>query len=331
MEAKRWVGLGAALGAAAGFGGAYLQFLTEMRERAHKLSANARTAYTPMGHIEFARQGSGPTALVIHGAGGGFDQGLSIGQDLLGNGFDIVAPSRFGYLGTLLPDDGSLNAQADAYAALLDALEVNRAVVVGVSAGAPSAIEFALRHAKRLSALILLVPRCYDPDNLVGPEPTRGNQAMLRLMQGSADFLFWSATRTARNRLVRFVGVDPALVAKATEEEQQKVAQLIGNILPLSARSAGMRNDAALDLTEPDYRHIKTPTLIISVEDDLLHTLPGARHAAERIPDAQLLVYPTGGHLLVSRGEEVRTAIADFLERQIQCVAKGEVREAVPA
>ena len=44
----------------------------------------------------------GPPVLVIHGAGGGFDQALHTAQ-MFGSGFQWVAPSRFGYLGTPLP------------------------------------------------------------------------------------------------------------------------------------------------------------------------------------------------------------------------------------
>lgn len=316
MKTKQWMGFGAALGAAAGLGSAYWQFRQDLRAREHALSLAARTAYTSMGHIEYGREGTGQPALVIHGAGGGFDQGLSVGQELMGPDYDIIAPSRFGFLGTLIPDDASVEAQADAHAALLDTLEIKKAVITGISAGAPSAIAFALRHPKRVTALILIVPRAFDPENQVGPTDTIGNKSLLKMMQGSADFLFWSATRTARSRLIRFVGVDPALVAKATPEDQRKVSQLIDDILPLSARSVGMRNDAALNLTEPDYQHIKAPTLVISANDDLLHTLPGARHAAERIPDAALIVFPTGGHVLVGRGGEVRAEIRRFVARR---------------
>jgi pimeloyl-ACP methyl ester carboxylesterase len=51
--------------------------------------------------------------------------------------------SRFGYLRTPLPADASAAAQADAHACLLDALGIRRAAIVGASAGAPSAMQFA--------------------------------------------------------------------------------------------------------------------------------------------------------------------------------------------
>ena len=68
----------------------------------------------------------------------------------------MIAPSRFGYLGSSLPPGVMPADQADAYALLLDALGIERAAMVGFSAGGPSVIQFALRHPDRTSGLILL-------------------------------------------------------------------------------------------------------------------------------------------------------------------------------
>jgi pimeloyl-ACP methyl ester carboxylesterase len=61
-------------------------------------------------------------------------------------GFRVIAPSRFGYLGTPIPSDSSSASQADAHAALLPDLTVDRAIIVGVSAGARSAVSWQIRH-----------------------------------------------------------------------------------------------------------------------------------------------------------------------------------------
>lgn len=71
-----------------------------------------------------AGEGDGPPVLLLHGAGGGYDQGLLIGETFLGAGYRFIAPSRFGYLRSAIPRDGSPGAQADGYAALLDTLTV---------------------------------------------------------------------------------------------------------------------------------------------------------------------------------------------------------------
>lgn len=57
-----------------------------------------------------------------------------------------------------MPPDASPAAQADAHACLLDALGIRQAAVLGASAGAPSAMQMAISHPERVSALILMVP-----------------------------------------------------------------------------------------------------------------------------------------------------------------------------
>ncbi|WP_089279867.1 alpha/beta fold hydrolase [Antarctobacter heliothermus] len=62
---------------------------------------------TPAGALEYANADDGPPLMMIHGTGGGFDQGLLFASGLRQSGFRIVAPSRFGYLGSAFPDDAS--------------------------------------------------------------------------------------------------------------------------------------------------------------------------------------------------------------------------------
>jgi 2-hydroxy-6-oxonona-2,4-dienedioate hydrolase len=121
---------------------AYERDLHAARERT---SDGSEITQTRCGPIEYARVGSGTPVLFVHGAGGGFDQGLEMAERLAKTGFQVVLMSRFGYLRTPLPADASAAAQADAHACLLDALKLERAAIAGASAGAPSAMQFALR------------------------------------------------------------------------------------------------------------------------------------------------------------------------------------------
>jgi 2-hydroxy-6-oxonona-2,4-dienedioate hydrolase len=315
MQSKNWIGIASAVGAAAIAGGTYWRYRHDMSDRTKALVAKSSVVQTAKGDIEYAREGSGPAALVIHGAGGGFDQGLYLAHEMLGEGYDVIAPSRFGYLRTPVPTDASHKAQAEAHAALLDKLGVDDTIVMGVSAGAPSAIEFAVRYPERTRALILLVPRAYDPANQVGVEQTPQNKAVIKLFENSADFSYWAATKLGRKQLVRFFGVDPELEATAAPEEREKITGLIADMLPLSARVEGIIADTSSELVRPELEKIDAPTLVISAEDDLYHTLPGARFAAEHIPNAELKVFKSGGHLLIGHGEDTRRAINAFLAR----------------
>ncbi len=100
----------------------------DIRRARERVSTGSTIVETARGPIEYATAGDGPPVLVVHGAGGGFDQGMDLSKPLVERGFRVIAPSRFGYLGTPLPPDASPEAQADAHAALLDALSVPRMI-----------------------------------------------------------------------------------------------------------------------------------------------------------------------------------------------------------
>ncbi len=169
-----------------------------MNSRARSAVAKgSQIANTVAGPIEYAERGDGTPLLSIHGAGGGWDQGLTNVADLVGDRFRVIAPSRFGYLGTPIPTDVSPAAQADAHRALLSTLMIDKAIVVGVSAGARSAIELALRHPDYVSALILIVPGSYTPQNPVMVEGSRGSAFVLWLVNAGADFAWWAMEKIA--------------------------------------------------------------------------------------------------------------------------------------
>jgi pimeloyl-ACP methyl ester carboxylesterase len=302
----------AAVVAAGGF--VFLAYDSDV-SRARTAASGGRIANTAVGPVEYAEQGSGLPLLSIHGAGGGFDQGLGVAAELAGGGFRVIAPSRFGYLGTPVPGDASVAAQSDAHAALLDALNVDKAVVLGISAGARSAAGLALRHPGRVAALILLVPGTYSPASPVAVEASRGSRFAFWLVNAGADFAWWAMEKIAPSVLIRFIGVPPEVVAAAPKPERVRVMRIVRSVQPLSQRVRGINIDSNPDLRPEPLERIAAPALVVSARDDLFNTLPAAELAAGAIPGARLVVFDTGGHLLVGREREVRAAVGDFLAK----------------
>lgn len=296
----------------------YVSYQRDIRQARERVSVGSQIAETPCGTIEYAVAGDGPPVLVVHGSGGGFDQGMDFATPLIRSGFRVIAMSRFGYLRTPLPADASAAAQADAHACLLDALNIRRAAVIGASAGAPSSMQFALRYPQRTAALVLLVPAAYVPRP--GGAPPMKTPAGLELLFDTAlksDFLFWAAPRLARQTVIRAIlATPPAVVESASADERARVAQVLDRILPVSPRRLGLLNDAAVTSTLPRYEleRIAAPTLILSAADDLFGTYDGARYSAEHIPRACFIGYPSGGHLWVGHQQEVITEITGFLK-----------------
>jgi 2-hydroxy-6-oxonona-2,4-dienedioate hydrolase len=299
--------------------GSYQRDIHRARER---VSAGSQIEETSCGPIEYAVAGDGPPVLVVHGAGGGFDQGLDFSTALVRSGFRVIAMSRFGYLRTPLPADASAAAQADAHACLLDALNIQRAAVVGASAGAPSSMQFALRHPERTAALVLLVPAAYpahvEPRS-EGAMPKDSSAAVRGLFDTAlnSDFVFWVAARLARQTVIRAIlGTPSAVVESASGDERARLARVLDHILPVGPRRPGLRNDAAIVSFLPRYEleRIAAPTLILAVADDLYGTYDGARYSADHIPRARFVGYPSGGHLWVGHQKEIMGEMAAFLK-----------------
>lgn len=254
----------------------FLLYKNELGRMRDAVSRGGVVANLDMGPVEYADSGAGIPLLSIHGAGGGFDQGLANAADLVGKGFRVIAPSRFGYLRTPVPQDTSPAAQADAHAALLSKLDVPKAVVVGVSAGARSAVELTLRHPDKVTALILIVPGLYSPTSPVSIEASRGNKFVFRVVNAGGDFAWWATEKIAPSVLVRFLGVRPALVAAAPRAERNRVMSIVKSVEPLSLRFPGINIDSAPALHVLPLEVITAPTIIISARDDLFNTLPAA-------------------------------------------------------
>ena len=318
QRSKRKLAVGVLAVAAAGVAWAYALYRRDLDAARARLDGASEIAATRCGPIEYATVGSGPPILVVHGAGGGFDQGLAVGSSLADHGHRVIAMSRFGYLRTPLPAEASAAAQADAHACLLDTLGVERAAVVGVSAGAPSALQLAVRHRERVSALVLMVPAAYVP-RPGGAAAVRTPPGTLRLFDTAlrSDFLFWAIRRAAPTLMFRgLLGTPPELVERADAAERSRVATMLDEILPVSERRLGLVNDATVTTGMARYalEEVSAPTLTISAADDLYGTYDAARYTAEQIAGARFIGYPDGGHVLVGRHSEVTSAIEQFLE-----------------
>jgi len=73
-----------------------LSYNNELGRTRAAASSGALIANTTAGPIEYAEKGTGIPLLSIHGAGGGYDQGLANVAEFMGDGFRIIAPSSSG-------------------------------------------------------------------------------------------------------------------------------------------------------------------------------------------------------------------------------------------
>ncbi len=275
---------------------------------------------TACGPIEYARIGEGYPVLVVHGAMGGFDQGLWLAQAFDISKHQVISISRFGYLRTPVPPDANLDLQADAFACLLDALGIRQAAVFAVSAGSTSAIRFAAHHPERVSALILLGPDA--PGKVQMKMPSRFVfDALLR-----SDFIYWALVTFFGKWVQNAIGLVPKGYV-LTPEYAAQIKQIQAGDLPVSQRVDGLifetyacadEFNSSITPTSPyPLNKIETPVLVINAADDPISIPENVRGLAEQLPHARLFVVPDGGHFLFGHTEEVKTEITQFLRDNV--------------
>jgi 2-hydroxy-6-oxonona-2,4-dienedioate hydrolase len=307
--------MGVILGIAALFG--WWCFDNDIQRARARVAHGSLLLATRCGPIEYQEAGTGVPLLAVHGSGGGYDQGMAFAGALADHGIRVIAMSRFGYLRTPMPSDASAAAQADAHVCLLDALGIRQAAVLGGSAGAPSALQMAIRYPDRISALVLLVPLTYKPPTRVDSAPPLApwiEHAMMRLI--GSDFLFWAAIHVARDQVIKAVlATPPQLLETASPEERARINATLNNILPVSARAEGLRADTAAGkhLGPAALGSIRAPTLIISASDDRYGTYASAEYTAAQIVGAKFIGFDRGGHTWVGHDDEVRAEIVKLL------------------
>lgn len=320
MASRRTLlGLGIAAGVLLAGGGATAYSYRSAMERARARVAPglSHVIASRFGDLEYAEAGAGMPLLMVHGTGGGFDQGLMFARRLTDMGYRVIAPSRFGYLRSHHPADPSSANQADAFADLLDHLGIGKVAIAGGSAGALSAIEFAVRHPERCAALLPIVPASYTPDRdaVTSDNAPAGVEAATVLLR--SDFLFWGALSTmARAMIGTLLATDPALLDSVAPEEAARAYEILWSILPVSARADGLINDARLagHPAPSALDRIVAPTFAISAEDDRFGTARAARHIAASVRGARLTIFPTGGHIWLGHDAEVFIGIDRFLK-----------------
>jgi len=292
--------------------GLYIPYTHDIRAAYERLDQLDRNLIdTPYGKIEYAVQGDGQPVLIIHGNSGGFDHGLNLAAENFDDGFMAIAPSRFGYLGTPLPEDATPASQADAYVCLLDSLNVEKVAVIAYSAGGPSAVQFALRYPERVSALVLVSTAIADRPLALPPKP------VIRAIFGS-DFLTWLITKPL-SPVMRGMFVPRSY--RLSQEDKDKIAQVMRDILPGHPRVQGIMFDMFVTNTDP-HRHnkeyaledISIPVLIINAKDDPAANYEDACAMRDRIRNSRFVGVEEGGHLLLGTGDLVKTEILNFLK-----------------
>jgi len=259
---------------------------------------------TAAGPMEYADRGQGPALLAVHGSPGGYDQGLGLGEFFRVNGFKTIAPSRPGYLGTPLATGRTLEEQADALAALLDSLEIEKIPVIATSGGGPSSYLLAARHPERVSCLLEIDSLCLKYERDVTPLEKKlfltkpGHWLMCFFMehfpQAMVTYLLKSESILDRHEI--------AIMAQEVLQDTNKFAFLKFFMATVSERMQerrdGLQNDLAQmgTITQLDLAPISCPSLIMHGSADKRLSPRHAEYAKASIAGAELYWIRRGPH-----------------------------------
>jgi len=184
--------------------------------------------------------------------------------------------------------------------ALIDHLDIERALVGGVSMGAGVAARIAVDHPERVTGLVLVRPAWLDaphPSNLQIMETVAG------LIQHDTD-----------DALAALEG-DPsyqAIAAQAPSAADSLRGQLSRR---LARERAAVLQRMPADHPLPNgsrWADITTPTLVIATHGDPIHPFTIAEAIAARIPSAQLREVPSKDMDPAAHTREIAATIATF-------------------
>lgn len=255
-------------------------------------------ADTKTGPIEYADEGSGPVVLLLHGACSSARERV-VHPPLVRAGFRVVIPSRPGHGRTPLAAGRTPEQAAEAMAALLDALRIERAMILAVSTGGPTGAIFTARRPDLIAGLAL--------ESAVIDLPAADILPCQGLSGRLLRFAAVIAPRMAAARL---------LAATSSRERLRRSDYEALRRFFLDRRSrAGAVADRSHAVDDAVLASIRIPTLVIHGRRDQAVSFDNARHAAARISGARLFAPAAAGHFLwlgPSAEETTQRVIAFF-------------------
>jgi pimeloyl-ACP methyl ester carboxylesterase len=250
-------------------------------------------AQTSKGSIEYRFEGRGSTIMVLNGGHCSRDTRLSH-ERLVEHGFSVLTPSRPGYDSTPDSTGKSAQAAADALAALLDTLQIQRVDVIGISAAGPTALAFAQQYPDRIRKLILESAVTTDWD-----EQTKRRS---RIGFGKAEKMTW----TFMHLMLKLF---PTIIIKAllhdlttldVDEVLKRISKedltFIKRMLQASRSGTGFMND--IEHHVDHLGAIVAPVLVMYSPNDRTVSWKNAQRVADEIKNYELYAVNSDTHLI---------------------------------
>jgi aminoacrylate hydrolase len=251
--------------------------------------------------LHYERQGAGFPVLFITGLGGygSFwrDQIATFSRE-----FDVVTHDHRGIgQSDHVKMSYTVERMAEDVVALMDALDIERAHVVGHSTGGAIAQCLAIDHPKRLGAAV------------VSASWTKADAYFRRLFTLRKEILLAMGPTAYVQSTMLFL-YPSWYVAAHNEALRRAEAQSIATFSPPEIICSRIDAILAFDRSA-QLGSIRTPTLVIGAADDAITPAYESEALARAIPNAELKMFPRGGHSLPQvEARDFNQAVLPFLQ-----------------
>ena len=257
------------------------------------------------GEVElyYEEQGAGAPLVLIPGFGTGlwiwFKQVPAFSKEFRTLAFDPRGVSRSDKPEAPM----TIRTIADDLAALLRALRIESAHILGASFGGFVAQEFALAYSEMTRSLTLCCTS-FGGAHHVPPS--------VETLQALASTKGLNTQQRVRENLL--LAFSPEFVERNREEVEKVIELRAQNFVPEHAYLNQLQ--AALDFdAEERVSRISVPTLVLTGDADIIVPMQNSRNLAARIPDARLVIIKGGSHtFFLEQAEEVNAAVLDFIK-----------------
>lgn len=259
---------------------------------------------TSCGPVEYVEAGTGMPVVYFHGTGITCHGMLPIEAPLADSGFRLVIFNRPGYGRTPLAENSSATACASVACALMDALDINTACVMGSSGGAAYATSFAVNHPGRTDCLVLLCPQLHRwTDKTWLPAQSRWTLPLLRNRWLRKLLLRLYAIQFRRTTVDQFMKLEAGTRYESVRDDPtvRDVCKKSLDAMTDGPVHAGFENDMIVFTTEDiisEQTPITSPTLILHDRLDPMAPVAHVDWFATFHPDCKRVPIHTAGHLV---------------------------------
>jgi pimeloyl-ACP methyl ester carboxylesterase len=234
--------------------------------------------------IGYDDRGSGPAICLIHGFP--LDRRMWGPQviALASAGYRVITPDLRGFGESDVPHGPfSMDIFADDMVALIDHLDIGRAIVGGMSMGGYVLLNLLERYPARVAAACFIVSRS-------GVDDEAGKERRLSM----AREVMKSGPRMVADQFEKIL-----FVTKTAKARPELVAEVYGWMMEKDA--AGVAGGLLAMRGRKDYTGLLNsfhlPTLVIGAEEDQAVPAENARTLAQGLPQSRLCIIPGAGHL----------------------------------